>query len=99
MSVVKIPNFLKRRYFKKSERRNDFLILFYGRKEFQNQNQLIPREVNSITGFRGGARSELACSAYRHSEFYHQKKKDFMWYDQCNCLGGLYVMRGGSMKL
>ena len=67
-------------------------------KSFKIKNQLIFREVNSITGFRGGARSELAYSAYRHSEFYHQKK-DFERYDQCNCLGRLYVMRGGSIKL
>ena len=43
-------------------------------KCFKIKNQLIFREVSSITGFRGGERSELACSAYRHSEFYHQKK-------------------------
>ena len=43
-------------------------------KSFKIKNQLIFREVNSITGFRGGARSELAYSAYRHSEFYYQKK-------------------------
>ena len=66
-------------------------------KSFKIKNQLIFREVSSITGFRGGARSELACSAYRHSEFYHQKR--FWRYGQCNCLGRLYVMRGGSMKL